>query len=880
MALRATLKSWRQWFKTQHYGRNATDSRYAILEACLIGFCSALAALVIKHGINWLGSGRIYLSEHYGAWAILPLVGLLFGGLAGWLIEQTCPPAAGGGIPQVKAALARYPIPLSWQVALVKSLGTIFVLGAGIPLGRRAPTVHIGAALAAELSRWLPTSPEHRRQMIAAGAAAGLAAGFTTPIAGVLFVVEELMRDVSGLTLETSIVASFVGAVTSLLLQTTAVTPALTLAPPLTVGFSAPALPFYLLLGALAGILGAWLNRGILALQKWQRQRQLSLIWRIGSIGLISGLAMAAMPPFFRDNAGLRDFVITGELGWQNILLALAVHFLLAMLAYSADTPGGLFAPALVMGAALGYLVGDLGRFWLGPGLESTFALAGMGAFFTSVVRVPVTAIIIVFELTRNFNAVLPLMICCAVSYLVAESLFPRSLYEHLLEAKGIYLAEDQPQRDFLLTMTAAQVMQTQVESLASHLTLAEVLPIMSQSHHRGFPVVERGRLVGVFTQTDLANASQHSNQTSLAELMTPNPITVTPDTPLSDVLYLLNRYQLSRLPVVEGYKLVGIITRTDIIREEVSQLGGQGPVQSHPAYIAYQTRAPHLGEGRILLPLNNPQTATALFQIAGAIAQTHNYEIDCLQVVKTPKTVHPSEYRASTQAARKLLQRMERLGRHQQQLVHTHIRLAHSVTEAILDTVREQKIDLLIMGWQGTEQSESNILGSVMTSIIEKAPCDLLLVKLGPGPQTYPHSLLHRASWLIPVAGGPNIQRALHYLPGLLSLYPRPDNPEILLSKVYLPHNTEAYDPFQDLKTQALALEEQISQPVVPIPVCAKSVTDALLSLAEARHCDAILLGASREGLLQTVLHGNIPALIASQTESTVLVFRESPSL
>lgn len=880
MAFRPPFESWWQWLKTQHYGRNATDSRYAILEACLIGFCSALAALVIKHGINWLGSGRLYLSQHYGAWTILPLVGLLFGGLAGWLIEQTCPPAAGGGIPQVKAALAHYPIPLSWRVALVKSLGTIMVLGAGIPLGRRAPTVHIGAALAAELSRWLPTSPEHRRQMIAAGAAAGLAAGFTTPIAGVLFVVEELMRDVSGLTLETSIVASFVGAVTSLLLQSTASTPALTLTTPLAVGFSVQSLPFYLLLGALAGLLGAWLNRGILALQKWQRHFQLSLVWRIGTIGLISGLAMAAMPSFFRDNAGLRDFVITGELGWQNILLALGVHFLLAMLAYSADTPGGLFAPALVMGAALGYLVGDLNRVWLGTGLESTFALAGMGSFFTSVVRVPVTAIIIVFELTRNFNAVLPLMICCAVSYLVAESLFPRSLYEHLLEAKGIYLTEDQPQRDFLLTMTAAQVMETQVESLASHLTLADVLPIMSQSHHRGFPVVERGRLVGVFTQTDLANANQRSQQTSLAELMTPNPITVRPDTPLSDVLYLLNRYQLSRLPVVQGYKLVGIITRTDIIREEVSQLGGQAPVKAHPAYITYQTRSPCLGEGRILLPLNNPQTAASLFQIAGAIAQRHRYEIDCLQVVKTPKTFHPSEYRASTQDARKLLQRMERLGRHQQLLVHTQVRLAHSVTEAILDTIREQQIDLLVMGWQGSEQSESNIFGSVMDRIIEKAPCDLLLVKLSQGPQAYPQGLWRRATWLIPVAGGPNIQRALHYLPSLLSLYSQPDNPEILLTKVDLPQNADSHDPFHDLKIVALKLASQLSQPVTPIPVCAKSVADALLSLAAARHCDAILLGASREGLLQTVLYGNIPALVASQTQSTVLVFREAPGL
>ncbi|MFN5515612.1 MAG: chloride channel protein, partial [Cyanobacteriota bacterium] len=161
-----------KWLRSRHYGRNATDSRYATLEAGLIGFVAALAALVIKQGISVLGGLRLQWTQSYGGW-VLPLEGLLLGALAGWLIEQFCLPAGGGGIPQVKAALARYPIPLTWRVAAVKTLGTILILGAGIPLGRRAPTVHIGAALAGELSRWLPTSPEHRRQMIAAGAAAG-----------------------------------------------------------------------------------------------------------------------------------------------------------------------------------------------------------------------------------------------------------------------------------------------------------------------------------------------------------------------------------------------------------------------------------------------------------------------------------------------------------------------------------------------------------------------------------------------------------------------------------------------------------------------------------------------------------------------------------
>ncbi|MFM7440800.1 MAG: chloride channel protein, partial [Snowella sp.] len=406
----------------------------------------------------------------------------------------------------------------------------------------------------------------------------------------------------------------------------------------LSIQFSVTEIPWYIFLGILAGALGALFNRGILWGKILHHRLNLSMAWRVGLTGLISGGIIALMPTFFRDNAALKDFVMLGEISWQNTLLAFVAHFFLTMMAYSSDAPGGLFAPALIMGSALGHLVGVLGSVISNHETSVTYALAGMGAFFTGVVRVPVTAIVIVFELTGNFNVVLPLMVSCAVSYIVAESIFKRSLYEHLLEAKGISLTDENPNRDFLLTLNASQVMQTQVESLPSDLTLAEVLALMSRSHHRGFPVVEGGKLVGVFTQTDLANAAQRSGQTLLREIMTAKPITVNPDAPLSDVLYLLNRYKLSRLPVIRGTKLVGIITRTDIIREEATQLGGGLSVKPSPSYIAYQTRAPSTGEGRILLPLSNPQTAPALFQIAAAIAQDKNYEIDCLQVLSVPK--------------------------------------------------------------------------------------------------------------------------------------------------------------------------------------------------------------------------------------------------
>ena len=875
MGLSHPVEELTQWFKSRHFGRNSVDSRYALLEASIIGFFSALAALVIKQGVNGLGSWRLQSVQNYGAIWVLPLAGLVFCGLAGWIVQRFAPAAAGGGIPQVKAALARYPMDLSWRVAVVKLLGTVLILGGGMTLGRRAPTVHIGAALAGQLSRWLPTSPEHRRQMIAAGAAAGLAAGFTTPIAGVLFVVEELMRDVSSLTLETAIVASFVGAVTSLILQAKTLSFSHQLGESLLIHFSALEIPFYIVLGAIAGVLGALFNKGILFSQQIHRRMNLGLPWRLAWVGCFSGTVIAFMPPFFQDNAALKDFVIFGEISHEQILLAFVAHFFLTMIAYSADAPGGLFAPTLVMGSALGYLVGGMSNLWLQTGQEATYALAGMGAFFTSVVRVPVTAIVIVFELTGNFNIVLPLMVGCAVSYIVAESLFPRSLYEHLLETKGIHLSEESPNHDFLLTMTAQQVMKREVESLDIHQTLAEVVPIMSQSHHRGFPVVEAGRLVGVFTQTDLANARSQPSQTPLREMMTPNPITVLPDTPLSDVLYLLNRYQLSRLPVIENHKLIGIITRTDIIREEASQLGGGPMVKPTPIYTPYQTRSPALGNSRILLPILHPAMATSLFAITAAIASENQAEIDCLTVIKTPQACPPSEFFTPTQEARKVLQKLERLGRHQHLLVNTQILLAHNITEAILETIRDRQIKLLILGWSGFQSNANRIFGSIVDNLIERAPCDLLLVKPGQDTQGYPLTNSLTGKWLISVAGGPNMERALDFLPSLLSGYAQRESPEILLSKVYSPRDETAnYDELQLLTER---LKNSLARPITPVPLCSASISDAIISLAESRHCEVVVLGSSREGLLQNILHGNIPFTVAHQVGSTVLIFRSA---
>jgi CIC family chloride channel protein len=489
--------------------------------------------------------------------------------------------------------------------------------------------------------------------------------------------------------------------------------------------------------------------------------------------------------------------------------------------------------------------------------------------------------------MTTDFNLVLPLMITCVVSYLISDQLSKGSLYQRLLEWKGYTLPTPTSEPNSLAGLTAADLMQRRVETLASQMTLDEAVQAFSRSHHRGFPVVDNENLVGIITQTDVANATQRQlpGDTTLAQIMTPQPITVVPPDSLSQVLYLLNRYSLSRLPVTEGRKLVGIITRADIIRSEADKLSGGieqvGP-RPEPSYVVYQTRAPAIGKGRLLVPLANPQTAPVLLQLAAAIARDRNYEIECLQVIPIPRHNNPAQTPIKTTKSRRLLRMAEKLGRDWEIPVHTQIRASHDAAQAILETIKERHINLIFMGWRAeSSSSPGRVFGNIVDTLIRQAPCELVLIKLGqteeeqhdgtaiascPLPVAWKH-------WLVPIAGGPNSSYALELLPALanLAVAPTLKVTEVFPPTTLLPDTTR-------LEKAAYSLSNKLSCQVGTIPVRSYSVSDAVIHLAHAQQCDVVVLGASREGLLQQVVHGNIPEAIARGVNSTVILVRRAP--
>ncbi|AFZ25058.1 chloride channel protein EriC [Cylindrospermum stagnale PCC 7417] len=861
---------------------------FANAEASVIGLVAALSAVFLKVGSGWLGTWRVHTTHLLPAWLVLPIIGLSFGFLAGWLVQRFAPEAAGSGIPQVKATLANVPVNLSWRVAIVKLLSAIVALGSGITLGRQGPTVQVGAGLAAGMSRLVPTSPDHRRQMVAAGAGAGLAAAFNAPIAGVLFIVEELLQDLSGLTLGTAIIASFIGGVVSRLLGGGSLELNLELAKSSS-QFSLPEIPAFLLLGILAGLLGALFNRGLIFSIKLYQRLHISLPLRVALAGCISGIVVAMLPEYFRDNTGLREYVITGDAHFSLAAIAFIAQFFLTLVAFGSGAPGGIFAPSLILGSCLGHLVGVSEFYLLGVGSPTTFALAGMGGFFSAVSKVPITAIVIVFEMTTDFNLVLPLMIVSVTAYLIAEKVVPGSLYNKLLELNGIIIKKGASIEGISTKLTAKDVMQQRVETLDTEMNLDEVIQAFARSHHRGFPVVEENKLVGIVTQSDLQKMRdglrpaggdrQLANDRHLKEIMTPQPITVTPQHNLSHVLYLLDRYQISRLPVMEAQKLIGIITRGDIIRAEADHLncenGVPGP-RPEPSYVVYQTRSPNIGRGRLLVTLANPETAATLLEIAAAIARDRHYEIECIQVMLVSRHSSPAETQVKTTKSRRLLRQAEVLAKKWGIPLHTQIRVAHDIAQAILETINERNIDLILMGWKGNTSTPGRIFGNVVDTIIRQATCDVVLVKLAnipespvtPSPHTQ-HSFNH---WLVPMAGGPNARVALKLLPALVTLG---NHPQIRLTQVFKPSEFKPDMTVLEQAIRQLMRRRKLSSTVIATPVQADSVSEGVIKLVKTEGFDVVVLGASREGLLQQAIQGNIPEAIANGVESTVILVR-----
>lgn len=351
-------------------------------------------------------------------------------GLAAWLVVRFAQTAAGSGIPHVEAVVDGRMPPAGLRLVPVKFFGGILAIGGGLALGREGPCVQMGAGIAHLTTLAFRRVSVDRSLLTAACAGAGLAAAFNAPIAGSIFVLEELVRRFENRLAIAALMASSASILVSRLM--------LGNVPALNVTAQLPDQPMasgiYLLFGMVLGLVAVAYNQAILGTQSLVARAPLPPTVRAALIGAAVGALAWFLPAVVGGGDSLSQAAIDGRVGLAVLPALIALRFLLGAVSFSAGTPGGLLAPMLALGALIGLMIGH-GLAALFPGLPISpegFAVVGMAAFFAGSVRAPLTAIVIVTEMTANVTMLLPMLAACAGALIVPTVLRNPPIYNAL----------------------------------------------------------------------------------------------------------------------------------------------------------------------------------------------------------------------------------------------------------------------------------------------------------------------------------------------------------------------------------------------------------------------------------------------------------------
>ena len=415
----------------------------SLLAGAAVGLVGAVFRLSLDHADRWRNVliERMHADSFVGLFFVIAICAAATG-VAAWLVRRYSPQASGSGIPQVEAVLsgalprAQYrliPVKAVYRLISVKFVGGVLAIGSGLALGREGPIVQMGASTAHLVGKLFRRHEDDCQMLLAAGAGAGLATAFNAPIGGAVFVLEELVRRFDTRTTVVTLGASAGGIPVARLFLGDA--PDFHVEPLPYPGFGT--VPIHLALGIVTGCLGVAYNRAILGtLTVADRLHRLPVELRATLMGAAVGLLAWFAPGVVGGGDAITQRTLSGTETVGMLSVVFLLRFGLGPLSYAAGTPGGLFAPILVLGSQSGLLFGNIYYHWFpavaaGP---TALAVVGMAAFFTAVVRAPLTGIVLVIEMTASFTLLLPMLSACFAAMLVPNLLGNAPIYDSLRE--------------------------------------------------------------------------------------------------------------------------------------------------------------------------------------------------------------------------------------------------------------------------------------------------------------------------------------------------------------------------------------------------------------------------------------------------------------
>jgi CIC family chloride channel protein len=542
------------------------EEQVFLVLSLLIGALAGLTVVAFIVLTERLGMRLYPVSSPAWRRIAMPVGGSL---VMGYLLYRYFPDARGSGVPQTKAALYARDGNISLRTVLGKFGCTAATLACGIPLGREGPSVQVGAGIASVLGRWLGLRPEKVKALIPVGAAAAIAAAFNTPMAAVLFALEEVVGDLHAPVLGSVVLASATSwAVLRLLLGNNPLfhVPQYELVHPLEFGI-------YAVLGVAGGFLSVAFTKLLLGMRKRFLLLPRSTRWWHPVVG---GVLVGLMGWFVPQVLGVGYSYVGSALGGTMALKLMVLLIVLKLFAittsYASGNAGGIFGPALFLGAMLGGAIGTVAHHWLptytaAPG---AYALVGMGALFAGIVRAPMTSVLMIFEMTRDYAVIVPLMIANLASLFISTRFQKEPIYEALAQQDGIHLPSHKT-REELGRRTVKQIMRRAAEILPSQQSVQYATDRMRSSEFRSWIVEDEGSVVGVLSRATLerAVADGKAEETLMSLFDSLDFPHVHADHPLHLALERMSKSHVDILPVVNRadiHRLEGVVTLRDVL--------------------------------------------------------------------------------------------------------------------------------------------------------------------------------------------------------------------------------------------------------------------------------------------------------------------------
>ena len=557
--------------------QNLADIIFPLLLALIIGGLAGLGAVFFRWLIGaeinlfWSGSGGfLELYRQAAPWlkfSIPVLVGLAMGPL----LVYFAPEVKGPGVPEVMASLALRDGMIRHRVTLAKSFATATFIAAGGSVGREGPIVQIGASIGSSLTQLFRLGPDHRRLAVACGAAAGIAATFQAPIAGTMFAVEILLFDLEVSSLSNIVIAAVTGTVVSKLFwsdETVFQIPFFTLNHP-------AELLLYFGLGIAAGLFSLLFMAFVFGLTRLLDRMKFPA-WAAPALGgLVVGLVGLIKPEALGVGYETVNSLLHGHVILGTAILLLLAKLITTSACVGSGMSGGIFAPSLFLGAALGSIIGSLAQsMWPDSPLSPAhYALVGMGAVVAGTTLAPMTAILTIFELTYNYEIVLPLMTACIPAIIVVRLLHGYSIYETKLLVQGIRIVRGHD-ANCLSNMNVRKYMCPDFHPLRTRTPFHDLVHDILASPFPHFIILdEQDRLAGVLTLRDiralLADPNYSGEGVVAGDLMKTSVITLTEDQNLEEAFHLFARHNISFMPVLargDEKKVLGCLRKDDML--------------------------------------------------------------------------------------------------------------------------------------------------------------------------------------------------------------------------------------------------------------------------------------------------------------------------